>query len=324
MPIEPFPSTESIGSPVAAVRAARGEPGCASISVFTSGSRNVGMLSRLLSRGTREPRALDEAQVADWERDGYLVLRGWFGPAELARVQAAVDDEWSRRPHPDHEVDVLTGPHAGRAIKMAEVPPQVRGEAYKLNNLFARREEIRAVALAPRLKAALAQLLGGEPLICNSLNFERGSQQAYHIDTWYMPPPVEGCMVVASICLDDVGEDNGAVSYYVGSHKIPPYRFSDGRLNENPAEMPRCREYLEAEIARRGLKTAEFRGKAGDVLLWHAQLLHGGTPIRDMARTRRSLVVHYWRAQDLPHEAVRRDAASRAYLGHTLRGEIAY
>ena len=281
-------------------------------------------MARLLGRTQQAPRALDDEQLGRWERDGFLILRGWFSPAQLSTVQAAVDDEWSRRPHPDHEVDVLTGPHAGRALKMAEAPPEVRGEAYKLNNLFARREEIRAAALTPRLRAALSQLLEGEPLICNSLNFERGSQQAHHIDTWYMPPPVEGRMVVASICLDDVGEDNGAVAYYVGSHRIPPYRFSDGRLNEDPAEMPRCREYLEAEIARRGLKTAEFRGRAGDVLLWHAQLLHGGTPIRDMARTRRSLVVHYWRAEDVPAASVRRDAASRAYLAHTLRGEIAY
>jgi phytanoyl-CoA hydroxylase len=113
------------------------------------------------------------------------------------------------------------------------------------------------------------------------------------------------------------------VAYYAGSHKIPPYRFSDGRLNEKADEMPQCRAYLEREIAERGLKVQEFRGQAGDVLLWHAQLLHGGTAIRDMSKTRRSLVVHYWRAGDLPPENVRRDGAW-AYLGHTLRGEIAY
>lgn len=284
----------------------------------------MGLLDRLFERGPARRGALDERQLADWERDGYLVLRGWVAAEELARVQSAVEDEWDRRPYPDHEVDVLTGAHAWKTFKMADAPAGLRGEAYKLNNLFARRAEIREVALGPRLKPALAQLLEGEPLICNSLNFERGSQQPYHIDTWYMPPPVEGRMVVASICLDEVGEDNGAVSYYVGSHKIPPYRFSDGRLNEKPEEMPQCRAYLEAEIEKRGLETAEFRGKPGDVLLWHAQLLHGGTAIRDMARTRRSLVVHYWRAADLPADEVRRDPRAGAYLGHTLRGEIRF
>ena len=167
-------------------------------------------------------------------------------------------------------------------------------------------------------------MLEGEPLICNSLNFERGSQQHFHIDTWYMPPPVEGRMVVASIALDDVDADNGPIAYYPGSHRIPAYRFSTGRLNEVPAEMPQCRAHLDREIAARGLGEVEFRGRSGDVFLWHAQLLHGGRPIRDMARTRASLVVHYWRASDLPAELVRRDPAAGAYLGRTLRGEIAF
>jgi phytanoyl-CoA hydroxylase len=283
----------------------------------------LGLLERLLGRA-ESGRGLDEAQLAQWERDGFLALRGWVTPAERARVLAAVDDEWARRPHPDHEVDVLTGPHAWRTFKMAEVPPQVRGEAYKLNNLFARRREIRSVALSPSLSRALGQLLEGEPLICNSLNFERGSQQPFHIDTWYMPPPVDNRMVVASIALDDVDADNGPVAYYPGSHKIPAYRFSTGRLNEVPAEMHLCMAHLEREIAARGLQPEEFHCRGGDVFIWHAQLLHGGRAIRDMARTRTSLVVHYWRAEDLSAGEVRRDPQAGAYLGRTLRGEIAF
>ncbi|HZZ93816.1 MAG TPA: hypothetical protein VFE23_14745 [Usitatibacter sp.] len=87
--------------------------------------------------------------------------------------------------HNDHEVDVLTGPHAGRTFKMQDVPAGSRREVYKLNNLFARRAEIGRVALSPVLRGALAGLLAHDPLICNSLNFERGSQQPFHIDAWY-------------------------------------------------------------------------------------------------------------------------------------------
>lgn len=244
-------------------------------------------------------------------------------PEEIRTIRAAVDDEWARRDGNDHEIDVLSGPHAWKTFRMAEAPRDARSEVYKLNNLFARRGDIRRIALSPKLAPVLGQLLDGEPMICNSLNFERGSQQAFHIDTWYMPPPVDGRMVVASICADDVDEGNGPVVYYPGSHRIPPHRFSDGRLNEIPAEMPQCRAYLEREIAARGLREEEFRGRGGDVLLWHAQLLHGGRPIRDTSRTRASLVVHYWRAGDLPAEAVRSDRAGK-YLGRTLRGEIEF
>ncbi|MBC8022868.1 MAG: phytanoyl-CoA dioxygenase family protein [Burkholderiales bacterium] len=290
----------------------------------------MGILQRLLhprSAGglaSRPGRALDPQQLAQWEREGVLFLRGFMSPEEIAKVRSVVDDEWRNNAGNDHEIDMLTGPDAGRAFKMAQAPQGARSEAYKLNNLFARRAEIRQIALAPRLRAVLADLLGEEPLICNSLNFERGSQQAFHIDTWYMPPPVDNQMVVASICIDDVDSENGPVAYYPGSHLIPPYRFSDGRLNEIPAEAALCKAYLEREIAARGLKETEFHGKSGDVLLWHAQLLHGGRPIRDKSKTRSSLVVHYWRACDLPKQHVRTDPETGNYLGHTLRGEIRF
>jgi phytanoyl-CoA hydroxylase len=285
------------------------------------------ILDRLF-RSTKTASAKDSPlgaeELACWNADGFLVLRNFISSDDIAEVRSVLDDEWSRLRGNDHVIDVLTGPDAGRTFKMEEAPRGARGEVYKLNNLFARRPEIRRVALAPRLRAACAQLLDGDPLICNSLNFERGSQQPFHIDTWYMPPPVEGKMVVASIAIDDVDGDNGPVVYYPGSHLIPPYRYSDGRLIEIPAEMPQCRAYLDREIAARGLQEAEFRGRSGDVLLWHAQLLHGGRPIRDPVRTRSSLVVHYWRACDLPRSDIRVDPSAGSYLGRTLRGEIEF
>jgi hypothetical protein len=33
--------------------------------------------------------------------------------------------------------------------------------------------------------------------------------------------------------------------------------------------------------------------KKGDVLIWHADLMHGGAPIEDPKRTRKSLVAHF-------------------------------
>lgn len=281
------------------------------------------------SKAGREPAeagcaALTATQIAQWEADGALILRDFISREEIARVRAVVNDEWTNTRGNYHVVDVLTGPHAGHAFKVAEAPEGVRGEVYKLNNLFARRPEIRHVALASKLRKVCAQLLCGEPLICNSLNFERGSQQDFHIDTWYMPPPVDDKMVVASIAIDDVDADNGPMAFFPGSHLIPAYRFSDGRLNEIPGESAQCRAYLQREIVARGLQEVEFRGKSGDVLLWHAQLLHGGRPIRDMTKTRSSLVVHYWRVCDLPQELVRVDPATGSYLGRTLRGEIQF
>jgi phytanoyl-CoA hydroxylase len=281
------------------------------------------MMNDLAAGGLAKGQALSEDEHAFWSENGYLVLRGALSEAEADEVLAEVDRQWSQSSDNDHEVDVLTGPHANQSFKMHSAPEGSRHQVYKLNNLFARIDRIRQIAYTPRVKGALVDLLGGEPMICNSLNFERGSQQGAHVDTWYMPPPVTDMMVAASFALEDVDEDNGPLFYYPGSHRIPGYRFSHGLLNEIPAEAPACHAYLQEEIASRGLSPVRFSGRKGDVFLWHAQLLHGGDPIRDFRRTRRSMVVHYWRADDLPSEASRQDAYG-AYLGRTLRGEISF
>ncbi len=268
--------------------------------------------------------SLSSSERRFWKENGYLHLKKAVSSQEIEAVRELVEWNWANRADNPHHVDVLTGEHAGRWFRMMDTPPAVKNEAYKLNNLFLRSDIIRRVALSRRLRLVMHHLLQEEPMICNSLNFERGSQQDAHIDSWYMPAPgdeSEG-MVAASISLDPVDKDNGPVFFYPGSHKIPPYRFSHGQMNLVASEFDACRAYLDAQIAARGLKRAEYTGGPGDVLIWHGQLIHGGTSIRDFSRTRSSMVVHYWRASAVPAQSVRRDSAGRAHLSHTLRGEL--
>lgn len=265
---------------------------------------------------------LSNAQRKTWQDHGYLHLKGAVSRVELNRVKRSVEQNWANPQDNPHNVDVLTGEYAGKCFQMKDTPPLVKAEAYKLNNLFLYDNSIRSVALSNRLKPIMEELLGCEPLICNSLNFERGSQQDAHIDSWYMPPPDDKSMVAASISLDAVDDNNGPIFFYPGSHKIPPYRFSDGRLNVIDSEFSACLAYIRTEIEQRSLPLIRYRGDPGDVFIWHGQLIHGGSPITDFARTRNSLVVHYWRAQDVAKQSVARDEGGRAYLAHTLRGEL--
>jgi ectoine hydroxylase-related dioxygenase (phytanoyl-CoA dioxygenase family) len=106
-------------------------------------------------------------------------------------------------------------------------------------------------------------------------------------------------MVVTSVCLEDVHSDAGPLFYLPGSQKIPPYRFSNGTIRAIPAEMDECHAYLDRAIKERGLKREIFLGRKGDVFIWSCQIAHGGSPITDPKRTRKSLVTHYWRANDM-------------------------
>jgi ectoine hydroxylase-related dioxygenase (phytanoyl-CoA dioxygenase family) len=101
------------------------------------------------------------------------------------------------------------------------------------------------------------------------------------------------------MCLEDVHPDAGPLFYMPGSQKIPPYRFSNGTIRAIPAEMDACHAYLDAAIKERGIKRQTFLGSKGDVFIWSCQIAHGGMPIKDTKRTRKSLVTHYWRANDM-------------------------
>ncbi len=47
-------------------------------------------------------------------------------------------------------------------------------------------------------------------------------------------------------------------------------------------------------IKEEGLERVVFTPKKGDMLIWHANLLHGGTPRKARGLSRKSVVCHYF------------------------------
>jgi ectoine hydroxylase-related dioxygenase (phytanoyl-CoA dioxygenase family) len=115
-----------------------------------------------------------------------------------------------------------------------------------------------------------------------------------------MPPLSENRMAVLWFALEDIEPGSGELQYYPRSHTIPPYRFSHGEIWALNDEMPAFDEYIDVQLGDRGLKPERFRGASGDVFIWHAQLYHGGSAIEVPGSTRRSMVAHYWRVEDMP------------------------
>jgi phytanoyl-CoA hydroxylase len=251
-----------------------------------------------------------------WNENGFLILQNFFEPEKLETLLSEVNDIWQNRQLDNNPlvIDILEGSLAGNRMKLKDVPEEVRTISHKLNDLYLISDACRSLSLDPQLCLILEELLNGQPIIINSLTFEKGSQQPYHFDTYYMPPPVKNKMVVSSICLEDYHVESGPLGYYPKSHKIPPYFFSDGNLKAVDTEMSQATAYIEAEIQKRGLKAESFIGKAGDVFIWHAQLYHGGQPILDPHRTRRSLVTHYWRSRDVNPRQVGQIGDGQNYL----------
>jgi phytanoyl-CoA hydroxylase len=256
-------------------------------------------------------KGLSQAQTDSWNEVGVLVLENLFSRREMKIARKGLDDLWANRKRANNPlvIDVNLGGLEKRKF-FRDADDEDRNVVYKLNDTFLNNPAIRDLGLADRLTAILSELVDGQVCICNSLHFERGSQQALHVDTFYMPPPANGRLIVASICLEDVAMDAGPLNYVRNSHSIPPFLNSDGGRNvRSPQELEQANWYYQAAIRDRKLPEEKFLGRAGDVIIWHEQLFHGGSPILNLDRTRKSLVFHYWRAAEmepaslLPHRA---------------------
>lgn len=275
-------------------------------------------------QGLRRPAArtltvtLTSVQREAWEDHGFLVLPGFFGAEEIDPVNEYVDRLWRTQRNVNEPIVLdylLETDRAGRSL-LRDGPDGVRNWPYKLNDLYLTSEEVRNLVLAPRLCAVLAELLEGEPMAINTLNFERGSQQADHYDTFFMPAPIKNKMVATWIALEDIHPQTGPLQYYAGSNQLEPYRFSHGQLWAVPEEMPVATRRIRESAEAAKLRPTTFTPEKGDVFIWHSQLMHGGSPIGDLSRTRQSVVTHYFRTADF-------DTARRGDLQpEELRGQF--
>jgi phytanoyl-CoA hydroxylase len=158
------------------------------------------------------------------------------------------------------------------------------------------------------LVQVIRELLGANPLVCNTLLLERGSQQEPHFDTFFMPSKTTNMMAASWIAIDRVTETNGPLYYYPKSHLIEPFLFSNGKISAVFAELETdAAKHIETIVKEYDLREERFLPEPGDVLIWHAQLLHGGSPIINKTETRCSLVTHYWTDIDFPDPAQRLD-----------------
>ena len=232
---------------------------------------------------------------AFWDDNGFLVLPGFFSEEECEAVSSASDRAWESRA-PDVVVDDLVTNRRCRITDVAE--EDARNHRFKVNDLYLSDHRLRDVTISERVGMVLEELLGDEPVACNTLNFDYGSQQADHLDTLYMTPLTDRALVATWMALEDTVADAGPLRYYPESNHITPYRFSTGSYHVNLPEMDRWTDYMAEQVDRRGLEETRFLAKRGDLFIWHALLLHGGSEICRPGLTRKSLVTHFFTQAD--------------------------
>lgn len=146
-------------------------------------------------------------------------------------------------------------------------------------------------------------MYGREPIPFQTLNFSTGSQQRTHSDSIHFNSVPERFLAGVWIALEDINDDNGPLHYYPTSHKLPVYNLNtiglkgstSSSLNDMLTNYYTQYENFIAElVAHQKLTKQVLHLKKGQAMIWSANLLHGGEPIRKSGATRYTQVNHYF------------------------------
>lgn len=145
-------------------------------------------------------------------------------------------------------------------------------------------------------------LFEAETSLYTSLFYERGSAQPYHRDTPYFCTRPEYRYFGMWCALERVDEDNGPLMVMEGGHLMPELDREAlalelfPSLDAVPSDSQMLWDTYQNRVAdhgrQSGLKQKTVPVEKGSTILWHPQLPHGGSPIKDLGRTRFSLVMH--------------------------------
>jgi hypothetical protein len=84
---------------------------------------------------------------------------------------------------------------------------------------------VRRIATNPAALAALEALYGRRAIPFQTLNFCRGTEQAFHSDAVHFSSVPERFLCAVWIAFEDIDADNGPLVYYPGSHRLPIYEL---------------------------------------------------------------------------------------------------
>jgi hypothetical protein len=181
---------------------------------------------------------------------------------------------------------------------------QGEGGPPRLQDGWQQHASIRRLALEPIIFDLLLHLYGREPFAFQTLNFAVGSEQPYHSDAVHFHSYPLGFMCGVWIALQDVTPDSGPLIYYPGSHRLP--YLSAESLGLDPKQVDAeshpqrlFQDHWHGAVCERGYTLSRFLPTRGRVLIWHANLLHGGEPVKLRTSRRWSQVIHYFFADCL-------------------------
>ena len=163
-------------------------------------------------------------------------------------------------------------------------------------------DSLMELATCSPLQQITRQLIGEEMGIHLALTGWKSTERNWHQDGYLNPDHNQDHYIAVWIALDDIHPDSGPFEYIRGSHKLPKIT-NQKTLERIPEELrdehwpKRSEQFLtplfESLIQENNLKRRQFIARKGDVLFWHARLMHRGTEPVNPLLNRKTAILHY-------------------------------
>ncbi len=213
---------------------------------------------------------------SSFEREGWVHVRGLVDADACMAVQRALTPHFER-----------TG--AGRLLNAWETTPAVRH-----------------LAVAPPVVELVTELLAHDVVAFQTLDFRRGTEQDAHVDALFFDTLPRGRMCGVWVALEDVGPASGPLRLWPGTHRVDPLWGT--QVGERPVSEV-CADALG------GLpEPVDVTMATGDVVVWAANLLHGGAPVTELGSTRWSQVTHFVATDHLHVSPLTSDPTAERYM----------
>jgi len=215
-------------------------------------------------------------QLRQFVQEGFMILKGFYSNEEVEKLNGSIDQLLEEK-----QTDFN---YTGRKIMHA-----FRQSSY-IDQQFFRNE---------KLIQLLNFAMGKEVVPFQTINFLQGSEQRAHSDSIHMSSSPEGYLIATWTALENIGIDQGPVFYYPGSHRLPyvtcqDYQSGNTKWTIGERSYKNYEDKIAAILQEHSFEKRYFTAEKGDVLIWHANLLHGGSPIQRKGSSRKSMVAHYF------------------------------
>lgn len=254
-----------------------------------------------------------EAAVSHYKDQGYLVVRGGFGKAEVEAARNTLQamtyaddpkcgciafegalqqrlEQTQVQMNPDGDT-VRASFSMGECVDRLPDLPAAERAAYvrKFMDFTSQHPELEALASHPNLLEAIGQLMGGIPVLFQEMAMikpPKGREKPWHQDHAYFNFALDTNIVGVWIALEEALPENGCMFILAGAHQ----RGAQVHF------MRRDWQICDSDV--QPLKQTAVPMQPGDVLFFDGKLPHG-TPINKTNSYRWALQYHY-----LPKNAV--------------------